>query len=47
MHKITYNHISKAANDFVDHVENRRIGKNKSLKTSSKKFNNSILDGLD
>jgi hypothetical protein len=47
MAEIKYNHISKAAEEFVQHVKNRRAGKNKSLRTSSKKLNNALLDGID
>lgn len=43
---LEYNHISKAAKEAVQYIEDRRTGKIKPLKTSFKKLNDSI-DGFN
>jgi hypothetical protein len=39
-------HISSAVEKALEFIENRKNGKEKSLKTSHNKFNSILLDGI-
>jgi len=44
---LPYRHISKAADEIVSYIKDRREGKSKSLSTRWLKFNNSCMGGIE
>lgn len=44
---LKYRHISTAVGQSLDYIDKRRQGLAPSLKTSKKKLNDALLDGVD